>query len=79
MNDSPRTSLTRRQLILNGVALGTVSFTMPALAQDLLAADRRWTIGNDRISRTIVFKPGAGFYTESLTDLGAGALAGRSH
>jgi alpha-galactosidase len=72
MNDSPRTSLTRRQVILNGVVLGTVSFTMPSLAQDLVA-DRRWTIGNDRVKRTLVFKPGAGFYTESFNDLATGA------
>jgi hypothetical protein len=61
MKDSQQTSLTRRQVILNGVALGTVSFTLPAFAQDLLVADHRWTIGNDRVSRTMVFKPGAGF------------------
>src|ERR1700677_931930 len=70
MENNKRTLLTRRQVIQNGVVLGGVSFAMPALAQD---ANRRWTIGNDRVNRTMVFKPGAGFYTESFTDLATGA------
>src|ERR1700722_8749481 len=73
MENNKRTLFTRRQVIQNGVVLGGVSFAMPVLAQDALDTNRRWTIGNDRVNRTIVFKPGAGFYTESFTDLATGA------
>jgi alpha-galactosidase len=72
MENSKRTSLTRRQVIRDGMAIAAVGFAIPTLAQDALAAARRWTIGNDRVSRTIVSKPGAGFYTESFTDLATG-------
>ena len=61
--------LTRRELIRNSVALAAVSSAPLALSQE----DRRWTISNDRITRTVVFKPGAGLYTESFADPATGA------
>jgi len=73
MENNKRILLTRRQVIQNGVLLSTVGFALPALAQDAPGANRRWTIGNDRVNRTMVSKPGVGFYTESFTDLATGA------
>jgi alpha-galactosidase len=46
------------------------------LAQRSVSAEgggRTWTIGNPFISRTIAYKPGAGLYTESFSDLVTGA------
>ena len=37
------------------------------------STEQRWKIGNDRIARTIVFRPAAGLFTESLADLATGA------
>jgi alpha-galactosidase len=68
MQNDNRTLLTRRELICNSVALAALSSAPRAFSQE----DRRWTIANDRISRTVVFKDG-GLYTESFTDLAAGA------
>ena len=69
MENSKRIVLTRRQLIQNSLTLAAVGFAVPAYSQDA----RRWNVGNDRVIRTIVFKPGAGLYTENFTDLATGA------
>jgi alpha-galactosidase len=69
MRNENRILLTRRQLICNSVALAAVSSTSRAFSQE----DHRWTIGNDRVSRTVVFKSGAGLYTESFADPATGA------
>jgi alpha-galactosidase len=73
MENSKRTLLSRRQVMQNGMALAAVGFAMPALAQTELTAGRRWTIGNALVSRTMVSRPGAAFYTERFTDLATGA------
>ncbi len=69
MENNERFLLTRRQLIQNGVVLAAGSLVVPTYAQEA----RRWSIGNDRVSRTVVFQPGAGLYTETFSDLGTGA------
>jgi len=34
---------------------------------------RRWVVGSDRMTRTIVYKPGTGIFTEDIADLGTGS------
>jgi alpha-galactosidase len=75
------TLLTRRQLIQRGLILAggaTLPGVCTALAApaEASAADadlQTWTIGNDRIRRTIAFAPGSGLYTNALADLTTGA------
>ncbi|HEV2276248.1 MAG TPA: alpha-galactosidase [Acidobacteriaceae bacterium] len=75
------TRLTRRQLIQSGIILAG-SATLPSACtafagttqSSAAAADlQTWTIGNDRIRRTIAFAPGSGLYTSALADLATGA------
>ena len=75
MTRNEKTLLTRRQLIHNAVAFTTAAASLPAWARAQDAADvsRRWSIGNELATRTIVFKPGVGLYTENFSDLATGA------
>ena len=74
--------LSRRKLIQGGTAFTVSAIGMPecflkhARAENLSPvkdAVRRWSIGNEKITRTIVFKPGLGLYTEVLLDCLTGA------
>jgi alpha-galactosidase len=69
--------LSRRRLIQGGMVMTAAAIGMPdcflnsARAEHLTedeGAVRRWTIGNEKITRTVVFKPGVGLYTEALVD-----------
>ena len=79
-----QSQLSRRRLIQGGMAMTaatlglTDSFLHQALAEGVsqtVDAEQRWTIGNQQISRTIVFKPGKGLYTEALVGAGAKFLS----
>ena len=74
--------LSRRKLIQGGTAMVAAAIGIPefilnsARAESLSdgeGAVRRWTIGNEKITRTVVFKPGVGLYTEALIDAATGA------
>jgi alpha-galactosidase len=78
MHEVKNTLLNRRRLIQNGLmmAVGGVGlpdlFSEPAEARypsNPSAAGETWTIGSDRIKRTVRFKPGLGLFTERLSDL----------
>ena len=78
MHEVKNTLLNRRRLIQNGLmmAVGGVGlpdlFSEPAEARypsNPSAARETWTIGSDRIKRTVRFKPGLGLFTERLSDL----------
>ena len=82
MIDRKTAHLSRRRLIWNSTVAAAAGVALPecylaqARSEDASKAGdafQRWTIGNDQISRTIVFKPGAGLYTENFSDLATGA------
>ena len=82
MIDRKTAHLSRRRLIWNSTVAAAAGVVLPecylaqARSEDASKAGdafQRWTIGNDQISRTIVFKPGAGLYTENFSDLATGA------
>ena len=58
-------------------AIGIPEFILNSARAESLSdgegAVRRWTIGNEKITRTVVFKPGVGLYTEALIDAATGA------
>jgi hypothetical protein len=72
-------TLSRRRLIQNGLLVTAGGVGLPALFPELAGADierpiseaegRSWTIGNDRITRTVTFQPRQGFFTERFSDL----------
>ena len=70
--------VSRRHLIENGMLMAaglaarSVLFAAAPGMSDLSGADdplKTWTIGNDRIKRTVAFHPETGLLTEQLTDL----------
>ena len=75
MAKTGKSTLTRRRLLQSSIAVAATGLVVPELvlhesyAQTLANADRRWTIGNESIARTIVYKAGRGLYTESFSDL----------
>ncbi len=71
-------TLSRRRLIQNGLLVTAGGTSLPALFEELAGAaatsisdaeERSWTIGNERISRTVTFQPKQGFFTERFSDL----------
>src|ERR1035438_861411 len=82
LRGEPRTAgeavVSRRRLIENGklmaagLAARSVLFAAAPGMSDLSGSDdplKTWTIGNDRIKRTVAFHPETGLLTEQLTDL----------
>jgi alpha-galactosidase len=74
--------MTRRELVKNGVVMAAGGLVPPrclfgqARAQDapkIESASRSWTIGNDRIRRTLSFSPDTGLSTTGFSDLATGA------
>ncbi|MDE3149067.1 MAG: alpha-galactosidase, partial [Acidobacteriota bacterium] len=70
--------VSRRRLLLNGMLLASSRVWMPwvfgeaAGAQQISgagSADKTWTIGNDRITRTLTFRANTGLFTERFSDL----------
>ncbi len=81
MLESKNLLINRRELIRNGLVLTSGSIGLHRLPWELAQAQepsglesptRRWTIGNDRIQRTIVYFRKGGLCTEGLADLSTG-------
>lgn len=82
MKDAKEALLSRRKLIRNGVLVAAGCAWRPsfvASAQGLEGnsasgvAAKTWSIGNDRIARTIAFEPKTGLFTQQFTSLAAHA------
>jgi alpha-galactosidase len=78
MNDAREVLLSRRKLIQNGLLLTACCAWKPALiaaAQNAEAnsasgaAVKTWSIGNDRIERTLAFNPETGLFTQQFSGL----------
>jgi len=78
MRNAAEDLLSRRRLIQNGLLLAAGCACKPSLfaaEQNVVAnpasdaAAKTWTIGNDRIGRTLAFQPKTGLFTQQLTDL----------
>jgi alpha-galactosidase len=78
MSGRDKETLSRRRLIRNGLVVAAGSAGLPALLSESVtvagslvpdAESRNWTIGNDQISRNLVFHPKQGFFTARLSDL----------
>jgi alpha-galactosidase len=76
MNDLVRILVSRRELIRNGMlvasgcAVAPLTLTKALYAQQNSAASdgsQTWTIGNDRIARTIAFLPKKGLFTRQFS------------
>ena len=70
--------LSRRRLIQSGLLMAAGCAWKPSLlaaaqgavgSSDSKAAAKTWTIGNDRIGRTLAFDPKTGLFTQQLSDL----------
>ncbi len=70
--------LSRRRLIQSGLLMAAGCAWKPSLlaaaqgavgGSDSKAAAKTWTIGNDRIGRTLAFDPKTGLFTQQLSDL----------
>lgn len=73
-----RAGFSRRRVIKNGLVLAAGTAALPDLFGELARVQAQstsdtdvqtWTVGNDRIERTITFRPGLGLLTEQLSDL----------
>ncbi len=71
-------AVSRRRLLQNGLLLASSRLCLPwafgeaATAQQhagAAGAGRSWTIGNDRIARTVAFQPRTGLFTQRFSDL----------
>jgi alpha-galactosidase len=69
--NADRAFVSRRAVLQNGLLLAVgCAATSSILAEDETAgAKRSWTFGNGSVSRTIVYEPGSGLWTDELTDL----------
>ena len=71
MANAARRTMNRRTLIQSGVlAASELVFSRGIFGAEVKAADggQSWTLGNDRIARTIAFLPGSGLVTTGITD-----------
>jgi alpha-galactosidase len=71
MKDASIGLLSRRKLIRNGVLMASACAGRPwSIALDASEQSAQsWTIGNDRIMRTVTFEPGRGLFTERISAL----------
>ena len=78
MRQSNKGRLSRRRLIQNGLLVTAGGTGLPAFFSELAGAAERsisenqgrsWTIGNDRITRTVSFQQKEGFITQRFSDL----------
>jgi len=74
--ESRRRLLQNGMLVASGFAIVPAAFSAALDAQDNLndqPGGESWTIGNKWLSRTIVFRPKTGLFTQKFSDLATGA------
>jgi alpha-galactosidase len=78
MKEAAEALLSRRRLIQNGLLMAAGCAWRPSFfaaaqnAEDYPGSDtatKTWTIGNDRIGRTLAFQPKTGLFTQQFSDL----------
>jgi alpha-galactosidase len=78
MENRETKTLSRRTLLQKGLVAAAGSLSLPSFMRDTAqaqeaanarGASQSWVIGNDRIRRTITYRPGAGLYTSGFSDL----------